>query len=231
MRQAYQTSLVQLEVESSRMCLVARNCLQDATRALLDADLGLAEQACSAAAVMPRLRIAAESRALGMLALQAPVASDLRVVLSSLWNVADLERMGALAGDVAHTAARRHPYPVVPDSVRPIIERMAELGVRAADEAGEVLRSRDVGLAQSMEARDSLMDDAQRVVFSTLLAPTWSHGAAAAVDIALLGRCFERFADHAVAVARRIVFLVTGTRPTPSKRGPPLPHCRFVPMP
>jgi len=111
---------------------------------------------------------------------------------------------------VAKAARRRHPAHVVPSEIRPVIERMGRIGVHLADQAGVVLRERDVELARSLEVQDDLMDDLQQDLFASMLSPTWRHGVAPAVDLALLARFYERFADHAVAVARRVVFLVTG---------------------
>ena len=184
--------------------------LRRATRALLDADLSLAEQVIASDVTLDQMRASAENVALELLALESPVASDLRVVVSAMWIVSDLQRMGQLAIHVAKAARRRHPAHVIPMDVRPIIERMGRVGVHLADEAGLVLRERDIDLARRLEVEDDLMDDLQRELFSALLAPTWRHGVPPAVDIALLSRFYERFADHAVAIARRVVFLVTG---------------------
>ena len=156
------------------------------------------------------MRANAEEVALELLALQAPVASDLRVVVSALWIVADLQRMGALAIHVAKAARRRHPNAVLPDEMRPVFDRMGRVAVHLADQAGKVLLGRDVELARSLESDDDLMDDLHREMFALLNSPGWSHGAGTAVDIALLGRFYERFADHAVAISRRVIFLVTG---------------------
>ncbi len=186
------------------------NSLRTATRALLEADLSLAEQVIASDVTLDQMRASAENVALELLALESPVARDLRVVVSAMWIVSDLQRMGQLAIHVAKAARRRHPAHVIPMDVRPIIERMGRVGVHLADEAGLVLRERNIELARRLEVEDDLMDDLQRELFSALLAPTWKHGVPPAVDIALLSRFYERFADHAVAVARRVVFLVTG---------------------
>ncbi len=192
------------------MCQVASDALRDATQALLDADLTRAEQVIASDVQLDEMRSNAENVALELLALEAPVATDLRIVVSAIWIVADMQRMGALAIHVAKAARRRHPAHVIPAEIRPIIERMGRVGVHLADQAGVVLRERDLDLARQLEVEDDLMDDLQRELFAALLAPNWRHGVAPAVDIALLARFYERFADHAVAVARRVVFLVTG---------------------
>ncbi|GGM15569.1 phosphate signaling complex protein PhoU [Nakamurella endophytica] len=210
MRQAYQIRLNDLGEHGARMCRVASNNLRDATTALLTADLSLAEQVIATDVQLDVMRANSENVVLELLALQAPVASDLRAVVSALWIVADLQRMGTLAIHVAKAARRRHPASVIPVEVRPIFERMGRVGVHLADQAGTILTERDVALARSMESEDDLMDDLHQEMFAALLSPNWSHGVAPAVDITLLGRFYERFADHAVAVARRVVFLVTG---------------------
>jgi phosphate transport system protein len=210
MRQAYQLRLADLGDHGSLMCQVASDCLRDATKALLDADLSLAEQVIASDVRLDEMRSNAENVALELLALEAPVASDLRTVISAIWIVADMQRMGALAIHVAKAARRRHPAHVIPAEIRPIIERMGRVGVHLADQAGVVLRDRNVELARQLEVEDDLMDDLQRELFGALLNPNWRHGVAPAVDVALLARFYERFADHAVSVARRVVFLVTG---------------------
>ena len=210
MRQAYQIRLADLAEHGASMSEVISDALRDATSALLNADLALAEQVIASDVKLDLMRTNAENVALELLALEAPVASDLRSVVSAMWIVADLQRMGTLAIHVAKTARRRHPSHVIPVEARPFIERMGRVGVHLADEAGRVLRERDLELARRMEDEDDLMDDLQRELFATLLAPNWRHGVEPAVDMALLARFYERYADHAVAVARRVVFLVTG---------------------
>ncbi|MGI8417543.1 MAG: phosphate signaling complex protein PhoU [Nakamurella sp.] len=210
MRQAYQIQLADLGEHGSKMCDVASEAMRDASRALLDADLALAERVIALDIVLDDMRSSAEESALELLALQSPVATDLRAVVSALWIVADLQRMGTLAIHIAKAARRRHPNSVVPTEIRPVFERMGSVAQHLSNRAAEVLRTRDLEVANGMDAEDDLMDDLHAQMFAALMSPDWSHGVPAAVDIALLGRFYERFADHAVAVARRIVFFVTG---------------------
>jgi phosphate transport system protein len=210
MRQAYHIQLADLGDHGSRMCDVTSEAMRDASAALLDADLTLAEKVIAMDVRLDGMRSSAEDSALELLALQSPVASDLRAVVSALWVVADLQRMGTLAIHIAKAARRRHPNSVVPTEIRPIFERMGSVAQHLSGRAAEVLRTRDLTIAGGMDAEDDLMDDLHRQMFTTVMAPEWSHGVSTAVDLALVGRFYERFADHAVAVARRIVFLVTG---------------------
>src|SRR3954470_21996643 len=197
------------------MSLQAATAMELATRALLEADLQLAEQVIAEDLRIDDLRTEAEGRAFGLLALQSPVATDLRVVISAIHGAGDIERMGDLALHVAQAARRRHPQPVLPAEMAPYFAEMGRVGVALARKAAEVIRTRDVETAATLEADDDAMDDLHRHIFSVLMAPSWTHGVAPAVDITLLGRFYERYADHAVTVARRVVYVVTGRMPGP----------------
>jgi phosphate transport system protein len=210
MRQSYQTQLSDLSEIGARMCDLAVEAMRGATTALLDADLALAERVIAMDVTLDEMRTEAEEGAVSLLALQAPVASDLRTVVSALWIVADGQRMGALAIHVAKAARRRHPVPVIPDTVRPIFAEMGRAAVDLGTEAAAVLRDRDPERARAIDAKDAVMDALHGQLFTVLLSPEWTYGVPPAVDISLLGRFYERFADHAVSVGRRVVFLLTG---------------------
>ena len=210
MREAYHEQLEQLAEQQCRMCELVGTAMRHATTALLEADLALAEQVISDDAQIDDLRIATDERAFAVLALQAPVAGDLRTVVSAIQASADIERMGGLAVHVAQAARRRHPQRVLPEQVQPYFAEMGVVAVQLAADAAQVVRTRDVDLAAKVEQDDDAMDDLHQHLFTVLMAREWPHGVAAAVDVALLGRFYERFADHAVALARQVVFVVTG---------------------
>jgi phosphate transport system protein len=212
-RDQYQEQLAALGDALADMSLQAATAMELATRALLEADLQLAEQVIAEDLRIDDLRTEAEARAFGLLALQSPVATDLRVVVSAIHGAGDIERMGDLALHVAQAARRRHPQPVLPAEMAPYFAEMGRVGVALARKAAEVIRTRDIETAATLEADDDAMDDLHRHIFSVLMAPSWSHGVAPAVDITLLGRFYERYADHAVTVARRVVYVVTGRMP------------------
>jgi phosphate transport system protein len=214
-RDLYQEQLSGLADALADMCLQVATAMELATRALLEADLHLAEQVIAEDLRIDDLRIAAEEKAFAMLALQSPVATDLRVVISAIHGAGDIERMGDLALHVAQAARRRHPQPVLPAEVAGYFAEMGVVGVALARKAADVIRTRDVTTAATLEADDDAMDDLHRHIFSMLMAPSWAHGVGPAVDITLLGRFYERYADHAVTVARRVVYVVTGRMPGP----------------
>ena len=215
MRDAYQEQLDDLADGLAGMCALVAEAMEKATRSLLEVDLQLAEEVISGDVRVDEVRAMAEEKAFALLALQAPVATDLRIVVSAIHGAGDIERMGDLALHVARAARRRHPQPVLPEEVRPYFAEMGRVGVELAVKAGDVIRTRDLSAAAEMESDDDAMDDLHRHMFSVLMNRSWSHGVGPAVDITLLARFYERYADHAVAVARRIVYVVTGQMPGP----------------
>lgn len=215
MRDVYQEQLDQLAEVLASMCEQVAEAMAHATRALLEADLQLAEQVISDDVNVDDIRMVAEERAFALLALQAPVATDLRIVVSAIHGAGDIERMGDLALHVAQAARRRHPQPVLPVEVAPYFAEMGRVGCDLAHKAAEVIRTRDLASAAQLEQDDDAMDDLHKHMFTVLMDHNWNHGVGPAVDIALLARFYERYADHAVAVARRIVYVVTGQMPGP----------------
>src|SRR5258705_496147 len=183
---------------------------QPATQALLQADLVLAEQVISNHDQLTRIQTQAEEAAFVLLALQAPVAGDLRLVVGSMQNVADAERMGGLALHVAKIARRRHPERALPEEVHGYFAEMGTIAVDLGNSAQEVVLSHDPEQAARISQDDDAMDELHKHLFTVLMDKEWKHGVAAAVDVTLLGRFYERFADHAVEIGRRVVFQVTG---------------------
>jgi phosphate transport system protein len=213
MREAYHVELEQLASNLAAMSLQVADAMERATKALLEVDLGLAEQVISNDTKVDDARAECEEQAYALLALQAPVATDLRTVLAGIHAAESLERMGDLALHVAKAARRRHPEPVLPESVRPYFAEMGTVAVKLARQAEQVIKTKDVAAARTLEADDDQVDDIHRHLFTVIMDRDWPYGVAAAVDVTLLGRFYERFADHAVSVARRMVFVVTGKMP------------------
>jgi phosphate transport system protein len=135
------------------------------------------------------------------------------MLVAALRMVADLERMGDLAAHVSKIARLRYPAPAIPTELNSVIEEMGAVAGRMVDGAGDVIKSRDVDAAARLEAVDDEMDKLRSNQFRLMMDESWPHGVEVAVDIALLGRYYERIADHAVSMARRVVYLVTGELP------------------
>jgi len=213
MRTAYHEQLSALNSQLGDMCGLAGDAMERSTQALLQADLALAEQVITDHEQIAMMSVRAEESAFVLLALQAPVAGDLRAIIGSIQIVADVDRMGALALHVAKIARRCHPQHALPEEVNGYFAEMGRVAVELGQSAQEVLITRDPEKAARIREEDDAMDDLHRHLFTVLMDREWKHGVAAAVDVTLLGRFYERFADHAVEVARRVIFQVTGSSP------------------
>ena len=213
MRNLYHDQLDSILEELVIMTGNVRTALRDATTSLLDADVAIAERVIAADDEVDHERELIEERAFELLARQQPVAGDLRMLVAALRMVADLERMGDLSVHVAKVARLRYPGRAIPDVLVPTIRRMANVAEHMVGAAAQIVADRDVDAARDLEAKDDEMDQLRRSLFRTLLSDDWDSGVEAAVDIALLGRYYERIADHAVSMARRVVYLVTGQHP------------------
>jgi phosphate transport system protein len=131
-------------------------------------------------------------------------------------NVADAERMGGLALHVAKLVRRRHPGHVLPEEVDGYFAEMGRIAVDLGNSARDVVLSLDVERAAQISRDDDAMNELHRHLFTLLMDQNWTHGVAAAVDVALLGRFYERFADHTTQIGRRVIFQVIGrTSPNP----------------
>jgi phosphate transport system protein len=184
-----------------------------ATHALLNSDLALADYVITDDARIDALRAELDERVFTLVAQQQPVATDLRVLLSTIHLVSDLERMGDLAHHIAKIARLRYPEPAVPVEAREVISRMGAVARSLVNKVSDVVEGRDVELAEAIEHEDDTMDALRRQLFEIVLAPSWARGTEAAIDLTLLGRYYERYADHAVAVARQTIYIVTGQHP------------------
>jgi phosphate transport system protein len=210
MREEFQADLSEVSRLLVTMAEAVRAALRKATSALLTADLKAAQSVIERDAEVDQIYRQVESKVADTIARQAPVASDLRMVITALHISADLERMGDLAEHVAKTAARRHPSPAVPAELRPVFKKMGEAADKMADKITSVLAKPNVELAGELENDDDTMDDLERDLFKILLADEWPYGAETAIDGALLGRFYERYADHAVNVGEQMIYLITG---------------------
>jgi len=213
MRDAYHEALDAITDELVTMSGMVGTIMQQASTALLTADRDLAESVIEADDEIDSINQEVELRATELIALQQPVATDLRMVLAAMRISTTLERMGDLAQHVAKTARMRYPDHAVPPAIEANIREMADIAVRMATKIGQVLATKDIALAREIETDDDRMDALHREVLDIML------GAAPgpvnqAIDITLLNRYFERYADHVVSIARRVIYLVIGERST-----------------
>jgi len=210
MREAYHEQLDRVSDDLVEMTRLVGSAMNRATQSLLDADLALAESVIAGDDAIDAVASKVEEDCFQVSARQQPVATDLRVIVTSMRMSSDIERMGDLARHVAKVARLRYPDSAVPAELRATILQMGQVAERIVTKAGSVIAARDVEAAKQIERDDDAMDDLHRELFNHVTGGSWSHGTEAAVDITLLGRYYERFADHAVSVGHRVIWLVTG---------------------
>lgn len=215
MRDNYHEQLQEVGDGLIEMSRLVGSAVSKATTALLDADLDEAEQVIASDQAVNDLYHKLDDVAVQLLARQQPVATDLRAIVTGLRMSSDLERVGDYAVHIAKVARRRHPASVVPVELRSTILEMGQAATRIAVKAGTVIATRDLTLAAQLLADDDTIDDLHARLFEQLLAGSFTHGVEAAIDLALVGRYYERLADHAVSVSHAVTYLVTGEHSDP----------------
>ena len=184
-----------------------------ASKSLLSADLNLAEDVIATDAKIDDFQHDLDTRIIDIIARQQPVASDLRALITALRMSADLERMGDLSHHIAKVARLRHPANAIPNDLILAFTEMGYVAEKLATKVATVITTRDTDMALQVERDDDEMDDLHRKVIAGILSSGAGITIESAIDLTLLGRYYERFADHAVAVARRVYFLVKGEFP------------------
>ena len=209
-------SVFQEELDGVSQSLVdlsnmASDSIHNATQALIEADLKIAEEVISYDEKIDLYQHDLDTRIIDIIARQQPVASDLRALVTALRMSADLERMGDLAHHVAKVARLRHPANVLPAELKDLVNHIGSVAENISRKIPTLIETRDIEMALQLEKDDDEMDKLHRQLIGTMTNSSWTHGIESAIDITLLGRYYERFADHAVSVSRRVYFLVTGT--------------------
>jgi len=209
-RSVFQDELDNVSQSLVDLTAMVSTSMSKATTAILSCDLKLAEEVIATDVKIDDYQHDNDSRIIDIIARQQPVASDLRALVTALRMGSDLERMGDLSHHVAKVARLRHPNAAVPPELVAIIQAMGGAAVAITEKTGVVIATRDTKMALEIERDDDVMDDLHRKLIAVLIEPTWKHGIETAIDLTLLGRYYERYADHAVSISRRVYFLVTG---------------------
>lgn len=210
LRTAFQDELDGVTSSLVDLSVLVNDAMQKATHALLTANLNEAEEVISSDDRVDAMAHDLDNRIIEIIARQQPVASDLRALVTALRMSSDLERMGDMAHHVAKITRLRHPAAAIPSELLLTIEEIGKCVKVVAEKCTLVITERDLDKALEMESDDDEVDRLHRKLFATLLDESWPHGTETAIDMTLLGRYYERFADHAVSIARRVYFLVTG---------------------
>ncbi len=213
MRTSYHEELDSILDRLVTMAELVEVAIKEGSASLLDADLTRAETVITNDGELDAMHEEMEYKCLSLLALQAPVAGELRIIVSAIRVVFELARMGDLAVHVAKIARLRYPGSAVPASFEDSFREMSEISIEIVGRARAALQNRDAEEALRLAEIDERMDVLRHAQFTQLLAPGAEYSTEQAIDVALLGRYFERFADHAVAVARRVIYIMTGEVP------------------
>ena len=210
-RSVFQDELDHVSATLLQMSEMVTTSITKASVAIQTIDLALAEEVIAADEVLDTVQHELDGRIIDIIARQQPVASDLRALITALRMAADLERMGDLAHHIAKITRLRHPAGAVPPELKDLVHHMGTVAENISRKIAVVIDTRDTEMALQVERDDDEMDKLHRQLLGSITNATWTHGVESAIDLTLLGRYYERFADHAVSVSRRIYFLVTGT--------------------
>lgn len=209
-RQVFQQELSQVKdllVSTSKETTYA---IQGACGALSSLDKPRAESVIAHDASIDDLTTDLDELSIAILARQQPVARDLRVVVSALRMSANLERMGDLAKHIAQVVTYLDGPLAAGTAIPDIFAQMAEHVIDQSEQVTRLLETEDVEIAHRISEDDDLIDDLHAKVFDITLAGGWTLDATQTVNVTLTNRYFERFADHAVRVAEKMVYLSTG---------------------
>jgi phosphate transport system protein len=210
MREVFQQELAEVQERLAEIARLVAISIEKATRAFNESDVSLAEEVIADDSKIDELTVELDELAITILARQQPVARDLRIVVSALRISASLERMGDMSTHIAQLARYRFPDKVIPSSLRPTFVQMGALDVQIANMLAELLTTEDMDLAERIRNEDDKVDALHLSVFDAVLGETWKGQAADTVDATLASRYHERFADHAVSIAKKVQYLGTG---------------------
>jgi phosphate transport system protein len=210
MRNAFQEELDSIHDTLVKMGKLVEDSMSEATKALLQPNLEIAEKVIKNDDVIDDMQHELDARTMMIIARQSPVAGDLRTLVTSLRMSADLERMGDMAHHIAKLARMRFPNSAVPNEIKEIITNMDRVAVSIIQKTTKSIDTRNTTLALELEKDDDEMDKLHRQLFKVLMDDSWAHGTEVAIDMTLLGRYYERCADHAVSVGRRVYYMVNG---------------------
>jgi phosphate transport system protein len=217
MRELFQQELHEVQDRLVEIAELVHQSITDAVEAFNKSDVTLAESVIVRDNKIDDAVVALDELAIAIMARQAPVAKDLRIVVSALRTSASLERMGDMAEHLAQLARYRFPEKVVPKTIRPTFKEMGALDIKLAAMLVELLRTEDTAIANQIRDEDDKVDALHLSVFETVLSDTWSQETETTVDATLASRYLERFGDHAVSIAKKVLYLATGEWNPPKK--------------
>ena len=210
MREVFQQELQDVLERLTEIAGLVESAITRATQAFSDSDVALAEEVIADDEKIDLAANSLDEIAIDILARQAPVARDLRVVVTALRVSSSLERMGDMAEHIAQLARQRFPEKVVPKGLRSTFKEMGRHDVAMAQKLTRLLATEDIALSAEIRDEDDAVDELHASVFDFVLGEAWKGGPIDTVDATLASRYHERFADHAVSIAKKVEYLATG---------------------
>jgi phosphate transport system protein len=206
--------LAAVQADVIRLGGLASEAIEAGTAAFLDADLAAVERVIAGDRALDDLMHAIEARTYLLLAARPTAEHELRMLVTIPRVVHELERAGDLMVNVAKASRRLYPYTLEP-RIRGIVDRMREQAGVQLRLAVDTFADGDLARAAALPDMDDVIDDLQKDLFRVIFASSVADEGAIqrAVQIALVGRYYERIGDHAANIAERVEFLVTGTLP------------------
>ena len=210
MREVFQQELQEVQERLVEIAGLVESAITRATQAFNDSNVALAEEVIADDDKIDLAANSLDELAIDILARQQPVARDLRIVVSALRISSSLERMGDMAEHIAQLARYRFPEKVVPKGLRSTFNEMGRHDVAIAQKLTRLLATEDIALSAEIRNEDDDVDELHASVFDKVLGETWKGGPIDTVDATLASRYHERFADHAVSIAKKVQYLATG---------------------
>lgn len=215
-RRSFHKELGSIRGDLLRVAALVCEAVPRGTAALLDCDTQLAAQMAADDADIDRLALAVEDRCYQQLALQQPMASDLRALVTAIRLVSELERSGDLMVNVAKRARRIAPFPIDPRT-RGLLQRMSDEALTLLRAAVEAYAEADEDQGAALHDMDDVLDELHQEFMAQVLAScrAGTLDVEAAIQLALVGRFYERVGDHAVTIGQKVRYLVSGWMPGP----------------
>jgi phosphate transport system protein len=213
-RRTFHEHLEDVQNDIVRLAAMATEAIPRATAALLDRDLQATQRLIDDDDEIDLLTHGIEERIYDLIVRQSPVASDLRTLLTSLWMTSEIERSADLATNIAKGARRIYDIELHPVA-RGLISQMSEEATRLFRLAIDAYVEREAGLATALDDIDDRLDLLHGEFIQSLFEHQPDSGLQPAVQLALIGRYYERIGDHAVNMGERVAYMVTGSLPAP----------------
>jgi phosphate transport system protein len=215
-RKSFREHLDELRVDVIRLAALTTEAIAGSTQALLDGDLAAADRVIENDDAIDELTHLIEDEVFVLLARQQPLATDLRFLVTVMRVGHELERSADLSVNIAKTTRRLFPHQLDP-KLRGIIDQMGKQASNQTRVAIDAFADADPHWAAALADMDDAMDELTKSLFRVILSnePRDEAAVLLAVQMALVGRHYERIADHAVTIAERVGFMVTGEHPAP----------------